>query len=579
MIFIIHALEKQRMIRMKSCWARVLPILAAILLSSQAFGAQEDTAQLTFSKTVPAKNKSLQNAYTVQQGEVLSAIIRRIPGITEKDIPRYYRMTKELNPEITDLDKLYAGQTIFLPGKGLSGAKEISPSRPGGGQTYQVKKGDSLLRIIYREMRITSGAWKTLKLVQSLNPRIVDVNKIYEGQTIRLPGGETAAIVSAKVAAEESTRAEVSQEESPLQEVAKAEAKDSIALSPAKRLAVIKHIILQMKGNMITSGNYYLPVSDTEQLTIDCSMIPVVELDSRTTIFLDLGSRSSNHLKKIINDRWKNYHLVKILDKDDVIVTLKKIFKIAAAYDISKAQRPVSAGSAPPVEVLFDWIITKKEIKTSSRNIQGLRLIDQNDTLLPRAIVSYARQNSLTITEISPEKGIVEKPQELYSLPPVTTLPVSSARDFCLALLAYLNVQGEKDADVSVFNIEKDGFNLSIKADMAVTQGDKKTLIFSRSLPEQFTEILQKAGNKLIFISDEDAPAKNMEKILQGFNFVFTSGYFSFSGLDKNQPPYHFGFNGTKIKTDKNIYVVNFDFNRELRGLMHETWQVDIVRY
>lgn len=231
------------------------------------------------------------------------------------------------------------------------------------------------------------------------------------------------------------------------------------------------------------------------------------------------------------------------------------------------------------MEVLFDWIITKKEIKTPSRHIQGLRFIDQNDALLPRAIVNYARQNLLMITEISPEKGVVEKPQELYSLPPVTTLPVSSARDFCLALLAYLNVQGEKDADVSVFNIEKDGFNLSIKADMAVSQDDKKTLVFSRSLPEQFTEILQKNGNKLIFLSNEDDPARNMEKILQGFNFVFTSGYFSFSGLDKNQPPYQFGFNGTKIKTDKNIYVVNFDLNRELRGLMHENWQADIVRY
>lgn len=564
---------------MKSCLSWVLPILATVLLSSQAFAAQEDTAQLTFSKTVPAKKKSIQNAYTVKQGEVLSAIIRRIPGITEKDIPRYYRMTQELNPEITDLDKLYAGQTIVLPGKEIPGAKETAPSPGAAGQTYQVKKGDTLLRIIYREMRITSGAWKTLKLVQSMNPRIVDVNKIYEGQAIRLPGAETAAVIPPKVADKESNQADLSPQESPAQEAATVGAKATINLSPAKRLAVIKHIIMQMNGNMITGGNYYLPVSDTEQLTIDCSVIPVVELDSRTTIFLDLGSRSSSHLKKIISDRWKNYHLVKVQDKDDIIVMLKKIFKIATTYEISKAQRPVAIGSTPPVEVLFDWIITKKEIKTPSRHIQGLRFIDQNDALLPRAIVNYARQNLLMITEISPEKGVVEKPQELYSLPPVTTLPVSSARDFCLALLAYLNVQGEKDADVSVFNIEKDGFNLSIKADMAVSQDDKKTLVFSRSLPEQFTEILQKNGNKLIFLSNEDDPARNMEKILQGFNFVFTSGYFSFSGLDKNQPPYQFGFNGTKIKTDKNIYVVNFDLNRELRGLMHENWQADIVRY
>jgi hypothetical protein len=70
-----------------------------------------------------------------------------------------------------------------------------------------------------------------------------------------------------------------------------------------------------------------------------------------------------------------------------------------------------------------------------------------------------------------------------------------------------------------------------------------------------------------------------MEKILRGFNFAFTSGYFTFSGLDKNQPPYNFGFSGTKIKTDKDSYVVNFDFNQELRGLMQKTWSANIVRY
>lgn len=564
---------------MKSCWTCLLPLFATALLSSQAFTAQEDTAQLTFSKTAVAKKKPLPNAYTVQRGDVLSAIIRRIPGITEKDIPQYYRMTRELNPEITDLDKLFAGQTIILPGKAATGSKESAPSGPTDSQTYQVKKGDTLLGIIYREMHVTSGAWKMLKQVQSMNPRIVDVNRIYEGQTIRLPETQIAAIKTQAASGTQSAPAILSEEEPRVVQAVKVEAKDAIFLSPAKRLSVLKHIITQMNGNMMTSGNYYLPVSNTEQLTIDCSVIPVVELDSRTTLFLDLGSRSSSHLKKMISDRWKDYRFVTIHEKDDIIVILKKIFKNTTAFEIFKAQKPLSVGSAPPVEIMVDWIISKKETKSSSRYIQGLRFIDPSGGLLPRAIVNYARQNALMITEIAPEKGIVEKPQEIYSLPPAASLPNSSSRDFAWALLSYLSVQGEKDADVRIFNIDKDGFDLTIKADIAVKQGDQKILVFSRSLPDQFTEILQKTGNKLIFISDEAEPSKNMEKLLQGFNFVFTSGYFSFSGLDKNQPPYHFGFNGTKIKTDKNIYAVNFDFNRDLRGLLQETWAADILKY
>ena len=573
------------MISNKLWSALILTLLATVILSSQAFTAQEDTAQLTFRKTAITKKKSFQNAYTVQQGDILSAIIRRIPGITEKDIPRYYRMTKELNPDITDLNRLHVGQTIMLPGTSITtqeantAAVNAPSTEATDSQAYQVKKGDSLIRIVHRELHIKTATQKTLLEIKSLNPSIKDVNRIYIGQVIRLPHGQIATIASLANMDKEIVQVGSPREEPSVQEAITAETKDSIVLPPAQRLAVIKHIITQMNGNMITRGNYYLPVSTTEQLTIDCSSIPVVELDNQTTIFLDLGNRSDNHLKKMISNRWNNYHLVKIDDKDDMIVMLKKIFKNSKTYEITKAQKPLSIGSMPPMEFIVDWIITKKNVKASSAKTQGLRFVYENSSLLPRAVVNYARQHSVIITEISPEKGLVGKPEEIYSLPSITILPTSSARDFSLALLSYLNVSGERDVDVRVFSIEKDGFNLSIKADFVVTQGEKKTIIFSRILTPQFINILQAAGNELVFVSDQDGHVKNMEKILSGFHFVFTSGYFTFSGLEKNQPPYTFGFNGTKIKTDKNVYVVNFDFNQELRGLIQETWSADIVQY
>lgn len=569
----------------------VLCVLSTTLFYSQAL-SNEDTAQLTFSKTaVPKKN---YQTYTVQKGDNLSTIIRKLPGIIEKDIPRYYKMTKELNPDIADLNRLHVGQTLVLPENGVAVSEEKTAasdsktpaSKASGLQTYQVKKGDSLIRIVRRKLHIKTGTQKMLLEIQSLNPNIKNLNYIYIGQIIRLPDGQTVlksvpvnATQNPAIIPEEKVSAIPPGEGLPVAEKKAVEAKESIFLPPAKRLAVIKHIITQMNGSMITSGNYYLPISKTEQLTIDCSIIPVVELDDRTTIFLDLGNRSNRHLNKMISERWSNYQLVKIDDKDDIIIILKKIFNKNKTYEVTKAQKPFSLGSQPVMEVMVDWVIAKKDASTSPSKTQGLRVVYENNALLPRAIVNYARQHSLIITEISPGKGLVGKPEEIYSLPAMTILPTSSAKDFASALLSSLNIQGESDADIRVFNIAKDGFNLSIKTDIIVTRGEKKTLIFSRDLPPQFVNILQKAGNELIFISNQEDPAKNMEKILRGFNFVFTSGYFTFSGLDKNQPPYNFGFNGTKIKTDKDIYIVNFDFNPDMRGLLQETWSASILRY
>jgi hypothetical protein len=70
-----------------------------------------------------------------------------------------------------------------------------------------------------------------------------------------------------------------------------------------------------------------------------------------------------------------------------------------------------------------------------------------------------------------------------------------------------------------------------------------------------------------------------MENILHSLNISFTSRNFMFSGLEKKQAPYALNFNGTKIKTDKDLYVIDFDFDQELRGLMQEVWSANIAKY
>ncbi len=551
-------------------WSVTVFILSGALFYSQALAQTEDTAQLSFSKTAVSKKPA--HTYTVQEGDVLSEIINKLPGVTRKNISNYYKTTKDLNPNITDFNKLYVGQKILLPGKSALKASKKATST--SSQTYRVKKGDSLIRIIRRDLRIKPGSQtqKTLLLLKSLNPEIQDVNRIYIGQIVRLPEGKmlTASGRMPEISLES--------EEPEVKEAEKVAGKDTVVLPPPARLQVIKHVITQMNGTLTTAGNYYLPVSGTEQITIDCSVIPVVELENQT-IFLDTGNRSIDHLKKMIRGYWSNYHLIRIDARDDVITTLKKIFSKTRSYEIVKSYKPVSVGSRPSLNVVVDWIISAKNKKTSPSTIQALRFVDANGNLLPRALVKYAAQHSLILTEISSGKGLAEKPEEIYSLPPKTLLPRSSVRDFSHALLASLNIQAEKDVDVKVFDIKHDGYNLSIKADVEATYGGKKYLIFSRNLSPEYINMLQKSGNQLIFVSDRDEPARNMEKILRGFNVNFTSGNFTFSGLEKNQPPYTLGFSGTRIKTDKELYVVNFDFNNDLRGLMQETWSAGIIQY
>ncbi len=583
-------------------------LMMIMLPCAAVWAAEEDTAQMTFIKT--ALPKTTLHIYRVQKGDTISAIIRKIPDVSEKDVHPYFEMIKALNPDIENLDSIPVGRDLVLPGKPATpeaqkvAAKAPELSAAPDTQAYRVKKGDTLIRIINRELGVVSKHQQTLMAIQGLNPAIQDVNRIYAGQTIRLPEGQTVAKVIVQTV--EKPR-EIEQKIQPAPEASSVRTEDktqlpqkieileqapdalppkeaepparehkAVVLTPAARLAAIKHIVTQMGGSMVTSGNYYLPVSKTEQLTIDCAIIPVVELDA-STIFLDMGNRSDMQLKKMITDRWSNYSLIRIDGKDDVVTALKKIMKQTKHYEMTKAQKPVSVGRAPALEVALDWLITRKDAPQAA--MQGLRFVYDNEPRYPAAVLNHAKRHGLFITEISPEKGLLDKPAEVYSMPPVTVLPTSSARNFAHALLSFLNVAGKKDVDVRVFNIEKDGFNLAIKADVVAEHQGRKFILFSRDLPPQFVTILEKAGNELVFIFDKDDYAKTLETLLRTFSFPNAAGYFTFSGLDKNHPQYVFGFQGVKIKADQDIYVVRAGFSDDMRGLLKEGWQATVVRY
>ena len=377
-----------------------LALLAAIFSAvffCESSMAKEDTAQITLKKTAISKQNLY--TYTVKKGDMISTIIRQIPNIKKEDIQDNYNIIKDLNPDISDLNKLYVGQLLVLPGKPLdktqqnkmesntadSAAARVPPStNPAGSNTYAIKKGDTLIKIIHRELKIKTNTRQMLKAIQSLNPNIVNVSRIYAGQTIKLP--DQTVFVKAAEEDKSVVQEVVKQAESQTQPKEIIELKEKIVMPPEARLALIKHVITQMNGSIMTMGNYYLPIPKTGQVTIDCSKIPVIEFDDQTMMFLDLDNRAENNLKKIINDNWANYHLIKVDKRDDVIAVLKKIFNAVKGYSMTKREKPMTIGSLPPVDIVVDWVITKSNSKQSQPLMQGLCIVYENNRLLPKSV-------------------------------------------------------------------------------------------------------------------------------------------------------------------------------------------------
>lgn len=113
--------------------------------------------------------------YIVARGDTLKGLATRF-GVTVDSLLAW-------NPDIKNVNLIYEGQrlTVWV-------TSETPPPPPPSGQTYYVKKGDTL-RIIAAKFNTT------VDTILKVNPKITNPNLIYVGQAITLPSGLSTYIV------------------------------------------------------------------------------------------------------------------------------------------------------------------------------------------------------------------------------------------------------------------------------------------------------------------------------------------------------------------------------------------------
>jgi LysM repeat protein len=246
-------------------------LLLPAFLCSPVFG-REDNARLVFQKTAGIKDTQ---AYIVKKGDCIDGILQ--DRLINK--PASYKLIRQLNPRIRDLNRIYPGQRIFLPGDGKIGPPE-SPGAIGKESeilkaTYKIQAGDSISRIILTELHVNPAeGLKTYRLIRQMNPEIADLNHLLPGQVINLPPNLVHPTQDAAALPLTADRP-----------VAKTDAETVMKIPPTAEglLALIRPVITRMNGSLTAQGSYFIPLKEAGQLTIDCSLIPVVELDDGAT--------------------------------------------------------------------------------------------------------------------------------------------------------------------------------------------------------------------------------------------------------------------------------------------------------
>jgi hypothetical protein len=539
-------------------------ILLPIFFSSP-LSAREDSARLVLQKTAGI---SKSRVHVVRKGEWIAWILRS----QFEDEPVPYVLIRRLNPGIRNLNRIYPGQMIVLP---VPGSLEPSESISDIGREnssppviYRILEGDSISRIILSEMNVNPAeALPAYRLIRKLNPEIPDLIELQAGQTLRLPAIPTHPVVPSAPLKTAVRLAETSDAET-------ATIADSL-------LGIIRPVIGRMRGAVTVTGSYFIPLQETTQLTIDCSLIPVVELDDGTTVLLDYGNRLSENLKGLIRQYWKNYAFLTMEEFRDGLGGLQGIIRHSRNYRMVRADKPLTLTVKPEILVYPDWIITGKETAGGVTYRQGLFLLDRSERPLPAEAITFLEKNGLAVTEIAEGSALSFLETPPAQRPAIADLRSLKGIAFAEQLLTTLGETPVRNAEVTVFDQDRNGFNLSVTADLLIRKGEKQFILLTKRLPEQLLHILREAGTEVIPIGEKDQGRSLIEGVLQGLGIPVSFGYFSFRIPEEgNRPRLTGSFSALRAMNEgEPIYLIDFDVPPAVLPFLNGRRGGRVVRY
>jgi hypothetical protein len=547
--------------------------------SPQAGSApREDSASLVFEKTA---GRHETRVHVVKKGEWIAGIFRSQQG----DEPVPYALIRQLNPNIRDMNRLRVGQRVVLPVRVSTASADQDVSEQAA--TYRTREGDSITRVLLEEVRVEpQDALRAFRLIRRLNPGMTDPSHLPPGQDIKLPREWVQKLPQ---------DADPTRADTPPVSPQKAELLETVVLSlenpggeTAKKhtateplLGFIRPVISRMGGSVTAAGNYYIPLKDGAQITIDCSLLPVVELDDGSTILLDFANRLSDGILGTIRQTWPQTAVVSSEPLRDQLAALAAIIGHSRNYTMSRAVRPLTISQKPELQAFPDWIIAAKREIGGTLHRQGLFLLTGAEKPLPPLVRTLMESCGLTVTEIADSRVNLSLPEPVPQPPAVADLRGLKGVALAGQLLRLLGETPEAATEVLLFDQARDGFNLAVTADLLVRKGEKKILLLKNRLPDQFIGILKEGGTEVITVGETDGGRPLIEAVLRGIGLPISLGYFSFR-IPADESPLRLSASFSALWTTvakEPLFLVDFDMPAELISLLRERKAGRIARY
>lgn len=493
----------------------------------------------------------LCDAYVVLENDYVIKVLKQRGDLAQEDFPKFLKIFKHINPDIRDIDLIYPNQRILIPLRilapgtldGQEGGKvripvititDLPRALKDHSEVYEVRYGDWISRLIEERFgEYGSESYERgLELFRKLNPDIEDMEKIKEGEEIRLPdpairnqpwyedlfenqdpGDQSGSASEDLPAYPDSGSSDVlggaDREEAHADKAEEEKSEENVLPPPVQwfnDLSVFARAAEIVDARIYDKGLYFFPRRHGRDFRLDLSITPVIELANGKKLLFTRRQGLSPGDKRVIQDYWGDLEVVFVSGEPELYSVLERL--IGEIDPDGYKNRLSVEDNRVLIAVRGRFIYNSPQ----EESVICLNIIPEADMRTPPAVCDYLSRHGIVLREWV-NKGemsgwVLREPRQN---PSERKLPVADPRNPAVLVRAVAEMLGYRYSENVEISFPYAGFQVKASADMLSLGENSEIIVDYGSLKGGAVDAIEKSGFKVLQIEG----FRDVEKVLE----------------------------------------------------------------
>jgi LysM repeat protein len=430
-------------------------------------------------------------AYDVKRGDTLSGILAS-RGVPRGEWPKHLSAVREINPSIRNIDRIYAGRTVYLPTEEYFGEPppaQAAATAPVPPETVPRPAQEKPPPEATAETRLTADVLPSAG---------------EEGAAAARPGAE---LLPSKGPAPEA----------PVRETGK-RAKETEHVAPPGRTpyrGLLSDLFNALGEKWVERGTMYLPIPSGGEVVIRLEEFPIVRFSGGAEALLDFRGGLPQRVREAITGTWPHVRVVPLSGETEVNGMIGRILDASGYYSVKEGlSRPLVIGETVSVSVPARWVIQRTEQSLLSGDLVLLNEVPERPGEVVLAVLRYARRVGIRVLPYASDPNTAEGflvglgEEEQPATPVALAVPAAGGLPAVDFGLSYLGIPAREGERLRIGG-KGEGFQLVVQPERVFEAGGRKYVVDTGKMAPPIRAILKESGYTL-FPAGKDEPGREI---------------------------------------------------------------------